>query len=59
MAMPAEKFYSESEYLALERESMEKHFFYAGEIYARAGASYEHNLIEGNLRFALHAFFKG
>lgn len=57
--MPAIKYYSESEYLALERESVEKHFFHAGEIYVMTGASYEHNLIESNIRFAIHAFLKG
>lgn len=57
--MPAIKIYSEAEYLALEKESSDKHFYYDGEIYAMAGASYEHNMIESNLRFALHAHLKG
>lgn len=59
MAQPALKYYSEADYLALERESQEKHFYYAGEILAMAGASYEHNVIESNLRFALHRSLEG
>lgn len=57
--MPATKYSSESEYLALERESEEKHFFYAGEIYAMAGAFYEHNIIEDNIRLLVGNHLKG
>lgn len=56
--MPAIKSSSEDAYLALEKESSEKHSFYAGEIFSMAGASYEHNLIESNLRFALHSHLR-
>lgn len=52
--MPANKVYSEAEYLVLEKESSGKHFYDEGEIYAMAGVSFEHNLMESNLRFALH-----
>lgn len=54
MGMPANKVYSEAEYLVLEKESSGKHFYDEGEIYAMAGVSFEHNLMESNLRFALH-----
>ena len=37
--------YTIEEYLAFERASETKHEYYAGEIVAMAGASYEHNLI--------------
>lgn len=59
MGAPALKYFSEADYLAMERESEEKHFYYAGEIYAMAGASYEHNVIESNLRFCLHSHLQG
>jgi Uma2 family endonuclease len=37
------------EYLALERAAQYKSEFYAGEIFAMAGASEQHNLIVANL----------
>lgn len=42
-------------YLAFEREAEVKHEYYAGEIFAFAGASEEHNLIAGNVYAGLHA----
>lgn len=57
--MPAIKIYSEAEYLALEKESSDKHIYYDGEIYAMAGASYEHNVIEDNLRLSIGNHLKG
>lgn len=45
----AEKFYSDKDYLAFERESVEKHEYINGKIRAMAGASDEHNVIAGNL----------
>ncbi len=41
------------EYLAMERDSPEKHEFFDGEIFAMAGASYTHNVIVSNLIVAL------
>ncbi|MDQ3666055.1 MAG: Uma2 family endonuclease [Acidobacteriota bacterium] len=40
---------SPEEYLALERKAETKSEFYAGEIFALAGASLRHNLIAGNV----------
>lgn len=40
---------TETEYLAFERASREKHAFYRGELFAMAGASRERNLIAGNI----------
>ena len=37
------------EYLAMEKESVEKHEFFEGEIFARAGAGPRHNVIFTNL----------
>ncbi len=59
MATPAVKYYTQEEYLAFERESLERHEFYKGEIFNMSGASYEHNLIEDNIRGELHSFLKG
>jgi Uma2 family endonuclease len=47
------------EYLALEREAETKSEYYAGEVFALAGASPRHNLIAGNVLAALHAQLKG
>ena len=44
---------SEDEYLAMERASETKHELWEGEVFAMAGASFEHNLVVGNLVRAL------
>ena len=49
-----EKFYTDEEYLAFEREAEEKHELIDGEIVAMAGASREHNLISGNIFAGIH-----
>lgn len=59
MAQPATKFISEKEYLESERNALDKHEYYQGEIFAMSGASFKHNLIERNLRGALNTFLKG
>jgi Uma2 family endonuclease len=43
------------EYLALERAGEFRHEYYAGEVFAMAGASYRHGKITGNTSAALHA----
>src|SRR5438045_2604198 len=45
--------YTEEEYLALENSSETKHELINGELYAMAGASFEHNLISSNIARAL------
>lgn len=45
----AKKIWTPAEYLAAERTSPERHEFFDGEIFAMAGASFEHNKIVGNL----------
>lgn len=51
--------YSPQEYLAIERDSQEKHEYLNGEIFALAGASERHNLIVVNLVAAIHVQLKG
>jgi Uma2 family endonuclease len=46
MARPTpKKFWSEAEYLGMERASTVKHEYYQGEIFAMSGASRAHNLV--------------
>jgi Uma2 family endonuclease len=59
MAQTAAKCITEKEYLAFERSALDKHEYYKGEIFAMSGASFKHNLIESNLRGALHNFLRG
>ncbi len=42
------------DYLALERQAETKSEYYAGEVFALAGASPRHNLIAGNILAAIH-----
>ena len=49
MPVAIRKFYSEEEFLALERISKVKNEYYRGEIFAMSGASYQHNQITSNL----------
>ena len=46
------------EYLAIERDSEQKHEFYRGEMFAMSGASIAHNTISVNLTASLHAQLK-
>lgn len=58
--MPLVKPYlSEAAYLELERQDTEKHEYYKGEIFNMSGASYEHNIIENNIRVTIGIFLKG
>lgn len=47
-------FITEAEYLALERDSLVKHEYYDGEIFAMSGATEAHNLIAANVVASLH-----
>ena len=47
------------EYLAFERDSETKHEYGAGEVFAMAGGSFEHNLIVMNAYASLHAQLRG
>lgn len=47
------------EYLEMERKSTDRHEFFAGEVFAMAGASEAHDLIAGDLSAALKAALRG
>jgi len=59
--MPAQpqKKYSEEEYLDMEREADYKSEYYRGEIFAMAGAGFNHNRINENLSGEFHQRLKG
>jgi len=46
---------SEAEYLAFEAESDTKHEYVNGEVYAMTGATWNHNVINGNLQATLNS----
>ena len=53
------KFYTIQEYLEMEKDSLEKHVYYKGEIFAMAGANARHNVISVNIITALANALKG
>ncbi|MEO6328765.1 MAG: Uma2 family endonuclease [Ginsengibacter sp.] len=53
------KFYSIQEYLEMEKDSLEKHEYYKGEIFAMAGAGNLHNVIFKNTYGNLYLMLKG
>lgn len=59
MAQPRIDNLTEETYLQYERASTVKHEFYAGQIYALAGASERHNLIAINLAAMLRSHLRG
>ena len=59
MSSQAQKHYTPEEYLALERQAQCKSEYYAGEIFAMAGASRWHNLIVTNVLRDLSLQLKG
>jgi Uma2 family endonuclease len=60
MAFPqAVKQYTIEEYLAMERNSLEKHEYYRGEIFAMSGASLPYNRIQMNFTGETRTFLKG
>ncbi len=58
MALPAKKFYTPEEYLALEETAEYKSEYCNGEIFAMAGGSTNHHRIVVNVSAALHAAFR-
>jgi Uma2 family endonuclease len=53
------KLYSIQEYLQMENETLEKHEYYKGEIFAMSGAGNRHNIISINIIMALGKSLKG
>lgn len=54
LALQREAHYTADEYLAREELAETRHEYLAGQIYAMAGGSYNHEVIGGNLFAALH-----
>jgi Uma2 family endonuclease len=59
MAALPKTYLTPSEYLAWERKQETKHEYWAGEVYAMAGASERHNLISANIVAGLHTQLRG
>lgn len=57
-AVPALKYVSIENYLAMERASQDKHEYYAGEVYAMAGASVPHNRIVRNALSSIDVYLR-
>lgn len=59
MTAQPKPFMTEELYLEQERQSTIKHEYYAGHVYAMAGASEQHNVIALNIAATLHAQLRG
>ncbi len=57
-ALPQRKYISPEEYLTAERESLEKHEYFDGEIFQMAGSSRKHSLIASNVNASLNIQLK-
>ncbi len=57
-ALSQRKYISPEEYLAAERESLEKHEYFEGEIFLMAGSSRKHSLIASNINASLNIQLK-
>jgi Uma2 family endonuclease len=58
-ALPKIRRYTAEEYLAIDRAALTKSEYYAGEMFAMAGASEEHNIITVNLVVSLGLQLRG
>jgi Uma2 family endonuclease len=58
MAIPV-PYLTAKEYLAAEQKSQNRHEYIAGQVFAMAGGSKEHNLISGNLYASLRSHVRG
>ena len=59
MIRTAKKFYTQDEYLAFERASLEKHEYYQGEIFDMAGGNLSHSQLQMNFTGEVRNFLKG
>ena len=51
--------FSGADYLAWEAEQTERHMYVRGEVFGMTACTAEHNLVSGNVAFALHQHLKG
>lgn len=58
-ALPVMTGMTVEEYLAFEEQSEEKHEYYGGEVFAMAGAGFNHNVIAGNCIADIHLHLRG
>ncbi len=56
---PFKRYFTEEEYLLIERQAEYKSEYYKGEIFAMSGARLAHNIINGNLNGEFYSFLKG
>ena len=59
MGVPETKYITQDEYLNAERVAVDKHEYYAGEIFGMSGASLPHNIIFSNTIGSLSSKLKG
>jgi Uma2 family endonuclease len=59
MPVAVRKYYSEEDFLTIERLSKTKNEYYRGEIFAMSGASFQHNQISSTLITGVHSHLKG
>ena len=57
-ALPKRQYISPDEYLTAERDSLEKHEYFDGEIFLMAGSSRKHSLIASNVNASLNVQLK-
>jgi len=57
-ALPKRKYISPEDYLTIERDALERHEYFDGEIFQMAGSSNEHNLITSNIIISLGSQLK-
>ena len=53
------RYFTVNEYLEMESQADERHEYYKGEIFAMAGARIQHDLVVGNIFYALKLKLKG
>ena len=57
-ALPKISYYSPQEYLQMEREAEYKSEYFQGEIFAMAGASFNHNIVNENCSVLIGSFLR-
>ena len=57
-ALPKKSYYSPQEYLQMEREADYKSEYFQGEIFAMAGASFNHNIVNENCSVLIGSFLR-